>query len=321
MRKTAERRRGAGAGERGSALLAVLWLSAALAAIAFTLAITVRAELERASGAVDSARAYYLAQGAIERFVFQLAWADSGGNAPAGWFQPGMSRMRWVFASGVVDLEITGENGKLNVYDTQPATLARLFSLEGVDPDRAQAIAAGIAARRTAQPENLSGGSSFVSQLPSFLESEDLLTVSGMTPDVYYGWWERGPAPEGAPEGAGRLLRRGGIAEDLTMLDGGAVNVNYASPAVLRAVGVPEGPLQSILAQRQGGPIKNVAAFGVGSLTGGALAAGGSQAYTVRATAQLNGRPVRRTVAAVVRYGRDRTEASLGIARWFPSGN
>lgn len=318
MRKFADKRRRTG--ERGSALLAVLWLSAALAAIAFTLAITVRAELERAASAVDSARAYYLAQGAIERFVFQLAWADAGGSAPAGgWFQPGASRMRWAFASGVVDLEIIGENGKLNVFDTPPAVLARLFTMDGVNPDQAQAIASGIAARRTAAPENLSGGSSFVSQLPSFLEAEDLLAVNGMTPDVYYGWWERGPAPEGAPAGAGLLLRRGGIAEDLTMLDGGSVNVNYASPAVLRAVGVPDGPLQSILAQRQGGPIKTMA-FNVGSVSV-PLGAGGSQAYTVRATAQLNDRPVRRTVAAVVRYGRDRTEPPLGIVRWFPSGN
>ena len=39
---------------RGSALLAVLWLSAVLAAIAFSLASTVRGEAERAATSVDS---------------------------------------------------------------------------------------------------------------------------------------------------------------------------------------------------------------------------------------------------------------------------
>jgi len=43
---------------RGGALLAVLWLSAALAAIAFSLANTVRGETERASTAVDGLRSY-----------------------------------------------------------------------------------------------------------------------------------------------------------------------------------------------------------------------------------------------------------------------
>ena len=53
--------------QRGSALLAVLWLSLALSAIAFSLASTVRGETERTATAVDGIRAYYLATGAIER--------------------------------------------------------------------------------------------------------------------------------------------------------------------------------------------------------------------------------------------------------------
>src|SRR5271157_5393786 len=52
---------------RGSALLAVLWLSAALAAIAFSLSTTVRGETERASTSVDGMRAYYLAVSAVDR--------------------------------------------------------------------------------------------------------------------------------------------------------------------------------------------------------------------------------------------------------------
>ena len=51
------------------------------------------------------------------------------------------------------------------------------------------------------------------------------------------------------------------------------------------------------------------------------LAVGGSPAYTVRATAQLYGRPVRRSVAALVRYGRDRTELPVGVVRWYQTAN
>jgi len=65
---------------RGSALLAVLWLSAALSAIAFTVANTVRAETERTSTAVDSLRAYYLASGAIDRAILYIQWGPGYRN-------------------------------------------------------------------------------------------------------------------------------------------------------------------------------------------------------------------------------------------------
>jgi type II secretory pathway component PulK len=55
--------------QRGSALLAVLWLAAALSAIAFSVANTVRAETERTSTQVDALRSYYLAVGAIDRAI------------------------------------------------------------------------------------------------------------------------------------------------------------------------------------------------------------------------------------------------------------
>src|SRR5690349_15568206 len=48
---------------RGSALLTVLWISAALAAVGFALANTVRGETDRASTTVDEVRSYYLATG------------------------------------------------------------------------------------------------------------------------------------------------------------------------------------------------------------------------------------------------------------------
>src|SRR5687767_15495095 len=59
---------------RGSALLSVLWLSAALAAIAFSLSSTVRGETERTGTGVDSLRSYYLAVGAVQRASVELLW-------------------------------------------------------------------------------------------------------------------------------------------------------------------------------------------------------------------------------------------------------
>ena len=317
--------RGGRRGQRGGALLAVLWLSAALSAIAFTLAVTVRAELERAGAAMDGARAYYLAQGAIERFILHMGGAQFGDpRVEAEWqFRPGRRRLRYEFPTGVADLEVTGENGKLDLYSAPPETLARLFVVLGVDPARAGQIAGGIVARRSRAPTNLSSESSFSSQLPSFLQLEDLLTVGGMTQEIYYGWWERGP--EGATEG--RLAERGGVARHLTVLGGGAIDVNYASPAVLQAIGVPDGTVAALLQLRETRALEDAAALtAIGLWTvplppGVQLSMGGAGAYTVRATAQLKGRPVRRSVAALVRLGRDRTEPPIGVVRWYQTAN
>src|SRR5260221_14283014 len=62
---------------RGSALLAVLWLSLALSAIAFSLASTVQGETDRTATAVDGLPTYYPTTGAIERAILYIQWAKS----------------------------------------------------------------------------------------------------------------------------------------------------------------------------------------------------------------------------------------------------
>lgn len=301
--------------QRGGALLAVLWVSAALAAIVFSLAATVRTEVERAGGSLDAVRATYLAHGAIERFLLHLTWAQyvrPGADAPGGRFVPGRQRLLWAFPGGVVDVEITAESGKLNLYSAPPPVLLRLLLGLGVESGQAEQIAAGINARRSG---NLSQGPSFSPRQPSFLQSEDLLSVPGMTPEIYYGWWER--------DERGRLVERGGLARYVTLLEGGYLNASYAAPVVMRAAGVPEGTIADLMRAREAGQMiapDRLAAMG--PLPGGMqLASGGSAAYTVRATAQPAGRNTRRSVAALVRFGRDRSEPPLGVVRWYPTGN
>ena len=53
--------------EAGSALIAVLWLSAALSAIAFAMSMTVRGETARTATSMDDLRSYYLASAGVEQ--------------------------------------------------------------------------------------------------------------------------------------------------------------------------------------------------------------------------------------------------------------
>ena len=60
--------------KRGSALLTVLWLTAALSAIGLAVANNVRSETERATTNVDDVKAYFIARGAIERAALRMRW-------------------------------------------------------------------------------------------------------------------------------------------------------------------------------------------------------------------------------------------------------
>ena len=92
---------------RGSALLAVLWLSAALSAIAFSVANTVRAETERTSTEVDALRSYFLAVGAVDRAILWIQWGPSYRN-PDGtpkYYQNPMPALQFI---KVLDAVTTG---------------------------------------------------------------------------------------------------------------------------------------------------------------------------------------------------------------------
>src|SRR6516225_6205695 len=90
--------------QKGSALLAVLWVSAALAAIGFSLASTVRSETERTATAVDGLRAYYLASGGILRATYELLWSV---NNPGKRLIPqGSTEVEYTFPAGNVRVEL-----------------------------------------------------------------------------------------------------------------------------------------------------------------------------------------------------------------------
>src|SRR5580765_2784978 len=107
--------------KRGSALLAVMWLSLALSAIAFSVASTVHGETERVSTAVDGIRSYYLATGAVERAILYLQW---GRTMPASddnpYYHPGRPVLRMSFPTGEAEVEVVPETAKYNLNKAPP---------------------------------------------------------------------------------------------------------------------------------------------------------------------------------------------------------
>src|SRR5690242_5478997 len=218
---------------RGGALLAVMWLSAALAAIAFSLANTVRGEVERTSTGVDGLRSYYLAEAGIERGILYVEWElenTTPRNLPFR-YSPASPVLPFGFPSGEAIVQVIPEAAKLNLNTASPTDLLRLLMALGADPDRAAEIVAGIVDWRT--PGGMSQFDSFYMSLTpsfrsrhaSFEETEELLLVRGITPELYYGSYDH--------DAAGRLVPHAGLRDCVTALghvDG--IDVNTAQPAV-----------------------------------------------------------------------------------------
>lgn len=280
---------------KGSALLMVMWLSAALAAIALSVSVTVRAETDHVSTSADGLRAWYLATGSVERTVQYMIWG--GLEGPDRFWNRRKSRFNFTYPSGNVVVEVIAESGKLNVNTSSPMDLGRVIGAVTSDPAQAGLISAGL----FQGGPSFGPGPTFQTRGASFQEIEDLLTIPGVTPEVFYGNYVADPS--------GRLYARGGLQDCLSVWGsaGGPFDINSASPAMLEAFGAsPQAALQ-LVERRKLIPFRNmndVTGF-LGANTG-RFRVGGNTIYTVRATARLrlpNGTPteVVRTASAVVK--------------------
>jgi len=311
---------------RGSALLAVLWVSAALAAIGFSLASTVRSETDRAATAVDGLRAYYLASGSIYRAMYELLWSIQ--NPGARPIPSGSTRVDYTFPTGNVRVEILPEQGKLDVNTSPPEELYRLGVALGLEPERAREIALAIADWRGAP--TIGGFDEYYSSLTpsfrarhaSFEEIEELLLVKGVTPEIFYGTYVPNVESVAGP----RLVARQGLVDCLSVYGSrGAVDANTAAPAVLVAIGVPPDVVSALVARRQMAPftgatlVEFLRTYGASTPR---LRLEGNSIVTMRATARLrlpDGKlsDLRRTVGAQVKYMPTGYDAPIHILRWY----
>jgi len=312
---------------RGGALLAVLWLVAALSAIAFSVATAVRSEFERAAASFEGLQCEYLAAGAIDRAILYMLWGPVIRNpdgSPKYW-QPGSPRLYFQFPAGEVVVEIVPATAMMNPNTAAPEELARLLVILGQPPEVARRIAETIVRWRSPAPEGglagyLSSSSSFPPRHASFEETEELLLVPGVTPELYYGTYVR--------DEDGRLVRRSGLRDCLSVYgSNGPYDVNTADPAVLLAAGVPQPVVEEIVALRQQGPIVPGPVLArlqrMAGPAGSRLGVGGRSIYTLYATARVrlpNGSlsDTRRTVGATVKFFGWEVQPPYHILRWYP---
>jgi general secretion pathway protein K len=290
-------------------LLAVLWLSAALAAIALSVSTTVRNATDHAATASEGLRAEYLAKGSIDRAVQWMLWGPIQRNkdGTARFWEPTKPRLYMNYPSGDVVVEMIPESSKLNINQASPDDLLRVATVVGGNPALARDLVAAILDWRTASlaaPSRfdayyLSLGPTFRPRHASFQEIEELLLVKGMTPELFYGNY--------VADEEGRLYPRGGLRDCLSVWGSqGPFDVNTASPALLESVGLPPDAIEAIVRRRVQAPFKNLREVTALGIPINRLNVGGRSMWTLRATARLrrpDGTPsdVVRSAAAVVK--------------------
>jgi len=311
--------------KRGSALLTVLWISAALAAVGFALANTVRGETERTSTTVDDLRSYYLATGAIDRAAIEVLWSALAQNDRI--LPKRTTRVDYQFPTGMAHVEIIPEAAKLDLNTVAPERLARLLVALGVEPPRIQAIVQSVEAWRAGKGEAFSSlpGPTFQASGTSFQEIEEMLAVRGITPDIFYGTYV--PVTDAPAPGQPRLIRRSGLVDCLSVFGSKdqRVDANTADPAVLYSLGMPEAGIQALVAERNIKPLDDAKLGQMRELFGPAasfLRLEGNTIVTIRATARVrlpNGQlsDLKRSVAAVVKYMPTGYDSPIHILRWY----
>ena len=314
--------------QHGGALLTVLWVSAALAAIALSVSTSIRAETDRAGTAADGLRASYLATGSVDRAVQWLLWGTGSDRFFDRHHYSDKPRLYFSYPSGDVVVEMMPEAAKLDINQASGEDLLRLVTAVSGDSQRAAQVTAGILAWRggggggAAAADSISGstGSTFQPRGASFEEIEELLLVQGMTPELYYGNY--------VAEGD-RLSPRGGLRDSLSVWGSlGPFDANAVSPALLETLGATPGAIAQLMQRRAQVPFHNLAEVAALGIPTERLQVDGEHLiWNIRATARLrrpDGSPseVVRSASAVAKLvlpprNRQRDPIQLRVLRFY----
>lgn len=155
--------------QRGVALVAVLWVVAALSILVAGLVQTQREEIRTASSTRARLRGEALGQGAIHIVVQGLlAETERRGR---------LARLQVDYQGAQVQVEMQPLNGLVDLNLAPAPLLAALFTVNGgLEPAAAERIAASVVALREARPAG---------PPPRFQAPEELLSVEGVDYDLY----------------------------------------------------------------------------------------------------------------------------------------
>ena len=260
-------------GQRGVALLLVLWACTLLAILLGGYAMLARTEALQTRYQFAQTRAHYAAEAGLMRAIYALQdpdprrrWADNG------------RVYSFPFEGATVQVSMIDEGGKVDLNAASPQVLQALFHAAGLDAVAAAKLAANVVDWRSfvtdagqaasARAAYAAAGRDYGPRHGPFATLEELQLVLGMTPELYQR-----------------------LEPDITIWSGRAQpDPNTAPPLALAAIpGLTPQQVQAALAARQQNAGTGLSPFGGGithSIRSQAELADGTRAV-IRATIRL----------------------------------
>lgn len=250
--------------ERGFALVVVIWVLAVLLVVVAEFARTMRLEAETTRNYREAVSALRLAEAGYHRALAELlpdAFShelDVEGRLVFRRSLLGVpeapARTDLALGPGRFSYRISDEEGRINLNRAAPAVLDRLLTELGVTKlDRDVIVDSILDWRDPNDLRRLHGAESdyylglavpYRAKDADFDAVEELIQVRGVTPGLLFG------AP-GRP----------GLAEFLTVVGSGRINLNTASPTVLRVLGFAQAEVDQIVQGRPFPTLQQVPTF------------------------------------------------------------
>ena len=291
--------------QRGFALLAVMLVLALLGVVVTEFVFSMRLEASMVRSYKDSVLAGYLAEGGVQQALRELLstadvhWLDETGDLvlykiPAGGTQPtrlpSMPRTRVPLGSGEFTYRITDEEARININTAPVDRIDRLLIALGIEKRDRDIINDSLQdwkdSDSLARP-NGAESEDYYLRLPvpyrarntQMQDVRELLQIRGITPEVYWG------AP-GKP----------GLVDFVTVIGRDTVNINTAPVPVMKALGLSDAEISSIVQTRAREPFPTVP----GRFAGRGFTVN-SSTFRIEADGLRAGQPRARVVAIVQR--------------------
>lgn len=235
------------AGERGVALIVVLWIFIFLFVVAFEFSTAAREEASAAHRFNEETEGYYLAVAGFERGLYDFLNQQGGAAAQQQVQKNDAFDGAWrehTLGASAFRVRLVDEGGKININRVSEETLRRILTNLGIDGARRDALVDAIMDWRDEDELHRANGAEsdyYASLTPGYtarngpLDSvDDLLWIKGMTRELFYGQSESAEAKPDQP--------RGIALRDIFTIDSpiDRVNLRTAPAEVIHALaGIP----------------------------------------------------------------------------------
>ena len=300
----------------GFALIAVLLVLAMLGVIGAEFAYSMRLEASAVRAMKEGIAATHLAEAAVEQAIREIA-ADTAYVALADDGQltfytrdrlpvPRLPRSRVALGGGQFSYRITDEEARINLNTSPPDRVDRLLQALGLSKIDRDVINDSLQDWRDPNEEHrLNGAESddyylklevpYRSRNANLESVTELLQIRGVTPAVFHG-------ADGQP----------GLVDLVTVKSSGTVNVNTASPVVLRAMGLADAEIIQIIQGRRDGPYVSIP----GQFGGRGLSVT-TRTFRIDAEGFIEGQ-LRDRLTAVVQLRTQSAGGVVAVLEWLP---